>query len=840
MSRRRAFDTSLTNAEPKTRSTPVQSKRRQSASGSKSALPPRVPPPDPAHTSAHVPTEPSEEDAVSAGPVGHPATESAAPSEMGDTDDNVCIICAEPVTYWSVGVCGHKTCHVCAVRLRTFYKKYECTFCKTITPSLYFSRSPSVTFPTEHHLPPSPANRIAAAQAGADKLEKGKVWYEGLTLPGTLDVERFEFSDKKLGVVFEDEELIEQTLLLLRFNCPATDCDHMAVSWDHLEKHTLGTHGKVICRVCRSQLSRFAHEQTLYPPHLLALHDPSRLKRHQRPPKPKGDEIELVKSWDAPHPVCEFCHLAFFGPDELFAHMRKTHEECFVCKNLGEPHVYFKDYEKLESHFHADHYPCMQQSCLEQKFVVFPNEMDLRAHLVSAHGENMSARDRAQARQLPIEFQSHADSRRGGSSRHEAHSGGRGFTMNRAPQAQTLSSAPAMTAEQAAQQRRQIQTDRQEESRRRKGFETGLTDSRREQTSLANPDAGGSRSGYNTPREDVDDATAGRHAALLARMGMLVNDSSTKLQSFRAAVRQYRNNESGARDMVDTIYNVLDQDVDATTGVVREIASLFESEGDKDKRGAVLEALNGFRIEQREQFPALNHPGGQGGQWAGITSGKILNAKRATHTNGQNASRAVWDRVEAAAGSSAPRPRATAGANGRYVPGATGLTASSAFPALGGPAPSAGPSNKSSTHSTPWASGGAGSSNKAPPALTGPIIRSVNYPTPAAAKPKPLNNAAFPSLPTSSGKGLTKEERQALFNKPNPREESIRRITGAGPPPPPIANGWGGGSSSSGSLENSVQDLSVSGGAGGDSGSTGGKKKGKQKQLLFTVSARPS
>lgn len=91
-------------------------------------------------------------------------------------------------------------------------RKYECTFCKTITPSLYFSRSPSVTFPTEHHLPPSPANRIAAAQAGADKLEKGKVWYEGLTLPGTLDVERFEFSDKKLGVVFEDEELVRRPM----------------------------------------------------------------------------------------------------------------------------------------------------------------------------------------------------------------------------------------------------------------------------------------------------------------------------------------------------------------------------------------------------------------------------------------------------------------------------------------------------------------------------------------------------------------------------------------------------------------------------------------------------
>ena len=74
---------------------------------------------------------------------------------------------------------------------------------------------------------------------------------------------------------------------------------------------------------------------------------------------------------------------------------------------------------------------------------------------------------------------------------------------------------------------------------------------------------------------------------------MLVNESENKLQSFRSAVRQYRNNESGARDMVDTIFNVLEQDVDSTTGVV----SLFESEGDNDKRGAILEALNGFRIE---------------------------------------------------------------------------------------------------------------------------------------------------------------------------------------------------------------------------------------------------
>lgn len=78
---------------------------------------------------------------------------------------------------------------------------------------------------------------------------------------------------------------------------------------------------------------------------------------------------------------------------------------------------------------------------------------------------------------------------------------------------------------------------------------------------------------------------------------MLVNDSNVKLQSFRSAVRQFRNNESGAKDMLDTVFNVLDRDVDPTTGVLREIAGLFDGDSEKDKQRSVLEALNGFRVE---------------------------------------------------------------------------------------------------------------------------------------------------------------------------------------------------------------------------------------------------
>ena len=54
-----------------------------------------------------------------------------ADGDAGSVDDStLCWICAEPVKYWSVSECNHRTCHVCALRLRALYKKLECTFCK--------------------------------------------------------------------------------------------------------------------------------------------------------------------------------------------------------------------------------------------------------------------------------------------------------------------------------------------------------------------------------------------------------------------------------------------------------------------------------------------------------------------------------------------------------------------------------------------------------------------------------------------------------------------------------------------------------------------------------------
>lgn len=86
-------------------------------------------------------------------------------------------------------------------------RKTDCTFCKTPLPTVLFSRSPDTPFPNESHLESSPADVISKAQEGA---KKGERWDKGLTLPGTLDLGAFPYVDEKLGVMFEDEDMVCQ------------------------------------------------------------------------------------------------------------------------------------------------------------------------------------------------------------------------------------------------------------------------------------------------------------------------------------------------------------------------------------------------------------------------------------------------------------------------------------------------------------------------------------------------------------------------------------------------------------------------------------------------------
>lgn len=58
--------------------------------------------------------------------------------------------------------------------------------------------------------------------------------------------ESIAFKDAKLSIFFESQEMMEETLILLRFNCPDPDCDYIGNGWGDLKLHVRATHGKLM------------------------------------------------------------------------------------------------------------------------------------------------------------------------------------------------------------------------------------------------------------------------------------------------------------------------------------------------------------------------------------------------------------------------------------------------------------------------------------------------------------------------------------------------------------------------------------------------------------------
>ena len=46
------------------------------------------------------------------------------------TEAEVCFICASQVVHNSIAPCNHRTCHICALRLRALYKTRTCAHCR--------------------------------------------------------------------------------------------------------------------------------------------------------------------------------------------------------------------------------------------------------------------------------------------------------------------------------------------------------------------------------------------------------------------------------------------------------------------------------------------------------------------------------------------------------------------------------------------------------------------------------------------------------------------------------------------------------------------------------------
>ncbi|OCH93808.1 hypothetical protein OBBRIDRAFT_748742 [Obba rivulosa] len=672
-------------------------------------------------------------------------------SKDSETDDGtICWICAEPVKYWSVSECNHRTCHVCALRLRALYKKLECTFCKEPQPSVIFTTSADT--PWTSYTP--------------DKIP---------------------YKDSKLSISFETQEMMEDTLILLRFNCPDPNCDYIGNGWSDLKLHTRATHGKLMCDLCIKCKKVFAHEHALYPPDVLPHHLPSML-RSQSTPKPK-EQIE-----GGVHPLCAFCRECFFDSDELYAHMRERHEECFICKRNEVRDQYFRDYNALEQHFTHVHHPCTQPQCLARKFVVFGSPIDLKAHMVEEHGAEMSSRDKKDVRRVQAEFE--FEEVGGGHRRGRRDRGDREREREPPPH---VAAPPGPSRATAAG------------ARRREAFGGTLTNEGVSTSAVATPTRSRQPSRRPSPSPEGDPALAERQAALMTRLNSLAPNAAAAAAAINAAIRSYRTSESAARDLILTVWNILDRNLDGTASVVNMLVDLVDEE---DKKRDLLAAWNGFKVEQRGQFPELV-PTTTGTEWSGIASGRVLHAKQSTSTHSSSqSSRQLLDRVARAAASSSASP---------FIPSAR---PQERFPALQSSAStSASPAFRQPPRATPWAS-----ATPAPAIPRGP----VSVPGPAVARnrgqPAPvLSRAAFPELPSAS---TSRTPKAAVGGN-----KSLQNILGGAAPAAPAWQSTNGtnGSDTTATVEGQREQQAPQEG-------TGGKKKGKgkQKQTLFTLGSFPT
>ncbi|GAA6030555.1 hypothetical protein JCM8097_006203 [Rhodosporidiobolus ruineniae] len=751
-----------------------------------------------------------------------------AADEAGETDDgsNICFICAEPVQYWSLGECSHRTCHTCSIRLRALYKKKECTFCKTECPTVIF---------TEDEEKP----------------------YEAYTAESTP------FSDTKLGILFETRAQLDDTLSLLRFNCPfkpalstpasaapsgenaaesapgePQPCDQILAGWSDLKRHVRAAHGTTLCDLCCSNKKIFAHEHELF-----ALAPPNQPGRGRRA------ESELDRHLETAHAMCGFCKRWFYDSDGLYKHCREQHEECFICTRQGIRHQYHLNYDRLEQHFKHDHYLCPHPECLAKKFVVFESEIDLQAHALAEHGIGSGPggggdqKARAQARRIETNFSySTGETSRGGGGGGDRRRGGApgGGAANRQPAASFVEPP------------REEPVPRGE--RRVPGLGPAAASGGRaarfggQLTSDASPPS----SGATTPRDGAgpDQATVERHAVLMRRVQETVRGNEGRVAGFKIAVRSYRAGEMSASDLVDQLFNIFDQNIDAADPIIVTLSELFE---DPSKRQAVLSAWRDVRIEQN-QFPSLAPlaptltASGQPTQ-ANNTAGRALSAQHRGASSAHASS--TWARVERAATASGPAPVAPrsnpfpalmTASNAKNIPGLSkaGKQAKRA-PAAGVTAWSASSAAAASSSSSGFPSLSASSSAASSrPSSVSPAYTPVSSSRPSSSlsaragagainrnPPRTTSGLEFPGLPSGSsstsgaGGGFSMADSRARMKAAmqKPVGRTVLDQGGSWSPPPVGGN----------PLEAAV------GGAGDAQG--GGKKKGKGRQKVVLMSS---
>lgn len=708
--------------------------------------------------------------------------QSSANTAEEDVEAEVCFICASPVSHNSVAPCNHRTCHICALRLRALYKNKTCAHCRTEAETVIFTDDP----------------------------EKR---YEDFVKSD------FARKDENLGIAYERQEIFEDTVLLLRYNCPDPSCDVACMGWPDLHRHVRSAHGKVMCDLCTRNKKVFTHEHELF--------TQAELKKHEK----FGDDNPgaVDQSGFKGHPECGFCRKRFYGDDELLVHCRENHERCHLCdrRTGGQNPQYFQNYAALEQHFNHDHFPCLDSECLEKKFVVFDSQMDLKAHQLEAHPNGLSKDARRDARRVDISAfdyrPQYQEPRRGGGGRR----GGRGRDPNSEPMP-AASGGHMSRAEIAHQREREIQSAQSVTSRT---FGGQLTRPEPQAQTVnrpaASPQPANAQPAFPalnaqsapppaaeparpfssmTPQEQARHL---RHNAVTERAANLLGNDQVKLTEFRERVSSFRSSAITARELIDAFFSLFDTSATELGKLIKELADIFEAAG---KRDALLKSWNDWRAIN-EDYPSLPGPSGAGAGGpttaagvlgAGMGGSRVLKLKSSTAQSSRSAigGQRSWKSPAGAvgAGSSSSSkgafPALPSSANGARTPGNAPPAPTPSWLALR-PAAAAGGNS---------AAGSVSSSARASPAPSR---------TQSSANIKGAD--AFPALPPG------KKPTSTVFSPGYRGTGVLRPNTSAS-----AANAWGAaGGSTSGTATpvTAVSEPEVEVGGGGKGK---GKKKGKQ------------
>ncbi|GLE05690.1 hypothetical protein PINS_up014730 [Pythium insidiosum] len=261
--------------------------------------------------------------------------------EGDDEEEDSCLLCADPITYYAVGECNHHgICSKCSLRMRMLMNDRNCPICK-------------------QHL-----DRVVVCR-GRRQFDSFQLWGDA----GGRDSVRDDASD----IIFYECRAHYNALRALRdFACRMKKCRVVCGSLSKLKDHLRIEHSTEFCELCMEHQHFFVQEHQVFSKAGLRAHNVGR--NRSAGPRASGKDF---------HPMCQFCKRRFYGDMQLYEHLERDHFRCHICKS---EHEYFRNYLSLEAHYRHQHHLCEDPVCLANRFVVFPNEIEYNAHMRAIHG----------------------------------------------------------------------------------------------------------------------------------------------------------------------------------------------------------------------------------------------------------------------------------------------------------------------------------------------------------------------------------------------------------------------------------------------------------------------